>query len=132
MSLPRKRGNLILAKGYPRPLGDVTLVPGEIPLAALAFRYRLDSERTKPFVDIARLFAEKCHHRAFPRHIAKQRLFQSECHQRRLTARAFVLLAGRIRTRVWVYSGMLRAYRFRARPALPSAPRPAARPPPRS
>ena len=35
MSLPRKRGNLILAKGYPRPLGDVALVPGEISLAAL-------------------------------------------------------------------------------------------------
>jgi len=35
------------------------LVPGEIPLAALAFRYRLDSERIEPFVDIAKLFAGK-------------------------------------------------------------------------
>ena len=26
-------------------MGDVALVPGEIPLAALAFRYRLDSEQ---------------------------------------------------------------------------------------
>ena len=36
------------------------LVPGEIPLAALAFRYRLDSEQSKPFVDISELFAVKC------------------------------------------------------------------------
>ena len=30
-----------------------------------------DSERFRPFVDISRLFAKKCHHRAFPWHIAK-------------------------------------------------------------
>jgi len=35
------------------------LVPGEFPLAALAFRYRLDSEHNKPFVDIAKVFAER-------------------------------------------------------------------------
>src|SRR5215831_14940353 len=44
--------------------------------------WRLDSERIEPFVDIPRLFAKKCHHRAFPWHIAKKRLFQSECHHR--------------------------------------------------
>jgi hypothetical protein len=75
-------------------LGDVTLVPGEIPLAALAFRYRLDSERTKPFVDIARLFAEKWHQWASIGRIEKQTLFQSKWHHRR-PARAFVLLARR-------------------------------------
>src|SRR6516225_2893394 len=34
---------------------------------------RLNSERIRPFVDISRLFAAKCHHRAFLRHIPKQR-----------------------------------------------------------
>jgi len=31
----------------------------------------LDSERIEAFVDIARLFAKKCHHQASPAHIAK-------------------------------------------------------------
>jgi len=35
------------------------LLTGEIPLGVLAFRYRLDSERIKPFVDITKLFAER-------------------------------------------------------------------------
>ena len=34
-------------------------------------RVRADSERIEPFVDIATLFAEKCHHWAFPRHICQ-------------------------------------------------------------
>jgi len=35
------------------------LVTGEIPLGALAFRYRLDSERIERFVDISRFSVDK-------------------------------------------------------------------------
>jgi len=38
------------------------LVRESISLAALAFRYRLDSEQVEPFVDITRFFARKWHH----------------------------------------------------------------------
>ena len=40
-----------------------------------------DSERIEPFVDIARLFAEKCPHWASPGRIEKQMLFRGECPQ---------------------------------------------------
>src|SRR5262245_64858578 len=62
--------------------------------------------RIKPFADIIRVFAEKCLHVTLPAHIGKQRLFRSECLHRK-PPHAFVLLAGHIRMRVWVYSGML-------------------------
>ena len=58
-------------------------------------RVRADSERIEPFVDIATLFSEKCHHWAFPRHIAKQALLRSKSHHR-TSARSAWGLRGRM------------------------------------
>ena len=44
-----------------------------------------DSERSEPFVDIVRFFAEKWHQWASTRRIEKQTLFQSKWHHRRPT-----------------------------------------------
>ena len=78
----------------------------------------LDSERIEPFVDITRFFAEKWHHWAFPRRIEKQTLFPDKWHHGRARTSLRVLSpphptrvglawGRRIRTRLWVYSGML-------------------------
>ena len=41
--------------------------------------WRLDSERFEPFLDITRVFGERCLHVALPAHIEKQTLFRSKC-----------------------------------------------------